>query len=174
MSDPYIGEIRAFCFSFAPVNWAYCDGQLVSIQQNPSLFALLGTYFGGDGSTTFGLPNLQGRVAIHAGYASGLLPRIFGCSYGTATVALTAEQAPAHSHTLQADVAPVERSMSPIDRYISTDGETNLFKSAPGSMSETMNSVMVDPVGGTPHENRQPYQVTNYCIALDGYFPPRS
>lgn len=174
MSDPYIGEIRAFCFSFAPVNWAYCDGQQVNIEQNPSLFALLGTYYGGDGSTNFALPNLQGRTAMHAGYGPGLTPRLLGGMYGVETVALTTDQIPAHTHTLQADVAPTNVSANPADRFVSTDGATNLYKDAPGAMSETMNSNMVDPTGGYPHENRQPYLVTSYCISLDGQFPPRS
>jgi microcystin-dependent protein len=174
MSDPYIGEIRAFCFSFAPVNWAYCDGQSVDINQNPSLYCLLGTYYGGDGVNTFKLPNLQGRVAIHAGYGVGLTPRLLGGAIGVASVTLNEAQIPAHTHVLQADVAPNDVSANPADGFIATDGQTNLFKSAPGSMSETMNTNMVDSTGGHPHENRQPFLVTSYCIALDGNFPPRS
>ncbi len=174
MSDPYIGEIRAFCFSFAPVDWAYCDGQLMDINQHSTLYCLLGTYYGGDGQNNFALPNLQGRVAIHAGYGIGLTPRWLGGSCGIETVTLHESQIPAHTHALQADVAPTDVSANPAGRFISTDGATNLFKDAPGSMSETMNTNMVDPTGGYAHENRQPYLVTSYCIALDGVFPPRS
>ena len=166
--------IRIFPFNFAPRGWALCDGQLMSISQNTALFSLLGTTYGGDGRTTFGLPNLQGRAAMHPGQGPGLTSHDLGEAAGSETVTLTGAQMAVHPHTLQSQVAPGD---SPVPTgavparavgatpYASPAGAP-LGPMAPGSWGSAG--------GDQPHNNMQPYLTLNFCIALQGIFPPRS
>lgn len=174
MSEPFIGEIRIFPYNFAPRNWAFCDGQLLSIAQNTALFALLGTTYGGDGRTTFGLPNLQGRAAVHAGRGPGLSDRRLGATGGSPTVQLTQQQLPSHQHTAQCS-SQVGDAANPQNKVIAA-----MPRGRPGAYSTTAPDVAMNPQalalsgGGQSHNNLPPYLVLNFCIALFGLFPPRN
>lgn len=173
MSDQYLGEIRAFGFGFAPRGWAFCNGQLLDIGQNAALFSLLGTRFGGNGRTDFAVPNLQACVPMHAGSGPGLTPRRLAQFGGQEIVTLTDSQNPSHTHGVNCDNDQSDELNVPSGRFISTNMSNKLYKQNP--QTETfMNSGFVTPTGGNPHENRQPFLVTNYFIALEGIFPPRS
>jgi microcystin-dependent protein len=167
MSEPFLAELRLMSFVFAPKGWAQCNGQLLPINQNQPLFALLGTAFGGDGRTTFALPDLRGRVPIHF-HGSHTL----GEKGGSETVALTQQEMPAHTHAVNS---------SQTDGNVNTPGGNVLarsvigppYRSPPASLG--MNAANVSSVGGSQaHENRQPYLVLNYCIALQGIFPSQN
>jgi microcystin-dependent protein len=163
VSTPYIGEIKLVSFNFAPAGWADCNGQLLPILQNAQLFSLFGTTYGGDGVTTFALPNLQGRVPIHLGAGHGL-----GEAGGTETVTLTASQMPTHSHTLNA--ATTEQTTNVPTSALLTEG---------GNYSTSSATVLMDAAaigtagGGQAHPNMQPYLTVRYIIALTGTYPPR-
>lgn len=167
MPEPYLGEIRRFGFDFAPAGWAKCDGQLLQINDYQALFSLLGTNYGGDGETTFGLPDLRGRVATHWTSGSPL-----GRKGGEATHVLTAAEMPPHDHVLRASSAPGTETTAAGNRLASSVGAnayavaTNPVTMAPGALANAG--------GGQSHENRQPYLVINFCIALTGVFPPVS
>lgn len=170
MTDPYLGEIRNFGFNFAPRGWAQCNGQVLPIAQNTALFSLLGTMYGGDGRTTFALPDLQGRTAIGAGQGQGRSPRVQGEAGGTESVTLTAPQVAPHTHPVSASTSATAKS--PAD---AVPGFTAAGSSYGTTGDVTMSASMVGPnAGGQPHDNMQPYLVTNWCIALEGIFPPRS
>lgn len=169
MSDPFLGEIRIFGFNFAPRGWAFCNGQLLSISQNAALFSLLGTTYGGDGQTTFALPNLQSRVPIHFGQGPGLSNYTLGESAGTETVTLTQNQIAAHSHLVNASNGDPSTTR-PANGLPSGGGAY-----AASSDGSTMSPGMVANAGGSqPHTNIQPYLVLNFCIALQGIFPSRN
>ena len=172
MPDPFIGEIRIFGFNFAPTGWAMCDGQLLPIAQYTALFSLLGTYFGGNGTSNFGLPDLRARVPISMGQGAGLSNYVLGQLGGAEAVALLAGQLPAHSHSVNAsDGAPVlTRPAGAVPARASAD----IYASAPDGTT-VMNAGMIASAGGNqPHPNMQPYLTLNFCIALQGVFPPRS
>ncbi len=174
--DPYIGQIEAFAFNFAPKGWAQCNGQLLSIAQNSALFSLLGTVYGGDGRTTFGLPDLRGRVAINQGHGPGLSTYVMGEMAGSESVTLTSAQMPAHNHvsTLRGNSDDAS-SGEPGNKTLGVAG-ANVYNSGAPDNGETLNtgSIQVAPAGGNqPHNNMQPYLAINYCIALVGIFPPR-
>ncbi len=173
--EPYIGQIMAFAFNFAPQGWAQCNGQLLQIQQYSPLFALIGTTYGGDGRTTFALPDLRGRTMLGMGQGLGLSNYIWGQSGGVENVTLTANQIPEHVHKMMgsADGQTVSevagsslgsgaRGVTPANIY--TSGATNQVEMASST----------SPVGGSQsHSNLQPYICINYCIALEGIFPSR-
>ena len=168
MSDPFIGQIALFPYNFAPRGWAFCNGQLLSIAQNTALFSLLGTTFGGNGQTTFALPDLRGRAAMSSGQAPGLAPYVLGEQGGTETVTLSTAQVPAHTHTVMASQNDATAS-SPTNTVPAGGGAYGT------ALNTSMNPNMVQPVGGSqPHENRPPYLVLNYCIALEGIYPSRN
>ena len=174
MADPFVGEIRMTGFNFAPVGWALCNGQLLSIAQNSALFALLGTQFGGNGQTTFGLPDLQGRVPMHQGSGSGLTPRTMGEKAGTESVQLTAAQMPAHSHVTSVPAtAAVATAASPAGSVPAkaADGENNYAATSDGS---SIACSAASAGSSQAHPNIQPYQVVNFIIATQGIFPSRS
>jgi microcystin-dependent protein len=172
MSDPFIGEIRMAGFNFAPVGWALCQGQLLSIAQNSALFALLGTQFGGNGQTTFGLPDLRGRLPIHYGQGPGLSPRSMGELFGEEQVILLPAQMPGHSHGLVA-ATDGERRDSPAGNLLAS-GEADLYSRA-GADPVAMAGTAIGAAGGSqPHGNLQPYLCLNFIIALEGIFPPRN
>jgi microcystin-dependent protein len=181
MSEPFLGEIRAFGFNFAPVGWLQCNGQTLAISQYAALFSLLGTTYGGNGQTTFQLPNLQGRVAISQGNGAGLSPYVIGEAAGTENVSLLTTQMPSHSHPVNACTTTSGNAAQPAGAYPATDqitGETkggtvNTYSTA--APNATMNPNMIGLQGGSqPHSNLQPFLVVNYCIAMAGIFPSRS
>jgi len=172
VSEPFLGEIRMFGFNFAPTGWAMCNGQLLPISQNTALFSLLGTQFGGNGTSTFALPNLQSRVPIHQGQGSGLSSYVIGQSGGFENVTLLATQLPAHSHSVNASsaTAAAGRPAGAVPAHPSAD----IYASAPDGAT-VMNAGMIANTGGNqPHGNIQPYLTLNFCIALQGIFPSRN
>ena len=173
MADPFVAEIRIVPFNFAPKGWAFCDGQILPISQNTALFSLLGTTYGGDGKSTFALPNLQGCAAMHAGQGQGLSLRDLGQIGGTETVTLLQSEMPVHTHSMLATSSPSTTTLP--------DATTALGRSVGGSLYgasaqlTTMAPQTLPPTGGSlPHNNLQPYLTMNYVIALQGVFPPRS
>ncbi|MGY2894899.1 phage tail protein [Deinococcus sp. UYEF24] len=174
MSDAFVGEIRVFGFNFAPKGWAQCNGQLLSISQNTALFSLLGTYYGGDGRSTFGLPNLQGSAALHVGSSAGpgLSQYSLGQTGGSQTVTLLQNQMPVHPHALQAVTDPAE-SGNPAGSVLARSVGGPVYASGTANVQLAQNTVL--PQGsGQPHNNLPPYLVANFCIATQGVYPPRS
>lgn len=171
-AEPFIGEVQMVGFNFAHRGFAFCDGQLQQIAQNPALFSILGTTYGGDGRTTFGLPNLQGRVAMHPGNGPGLTPRRLGELGGTATVSLAASQWPVHSHgVIGSDGAGDDPD--PSNRLLAKDGFERQYSTTAPNVN--MNSQMLENTGGSEaHNNVQPYLGIYHVIALTGTFPSRS
>lgn len=174
MSDPFVAEIRIFPFNFAPRGWAWCDGQLLPLSQNTALFSLLGTTYGGNGMSTFALPNLQGSAAMHPGQGPGLSLHDLGEVGGSETVTLIESEMPAHGHAKApmnegaiANVAAGQFAARPFGRG------SNLYASATAPLV-AMSPNMLAPSGGDqPHNNMQPYLTFYFCIALQGVFPPR-
>jgi microcystin-dependent protein len=166
VSDPFLAEIRIVSFTFAPQGWALCNGQVLSINQNQALFSLLGTQYGGDGRTTFALPNLQTRVPIHVGSDFTL-----GQSGGESAHALTTVEMPGHTHGVKV-AAGVGTVINPSDEYWAGIKNANLYST--GSPSTTMGPTIGLSGQGQPHENTPPVLVLNYIIALVGIFPPRN
>jgi microcystin-dependent protein len=170
MSTPFLTEIRVFSFNFAPKGWALCNGQLLPINQNQAIFSLLGTTYGGDGRVNFGLPNLQGRTAMHQGSGHTL-----GERGGEEAHTVIMSEMPAHIHPAQSDAKPGDNNTAnPNNAYPANTGGTKLY--SPGSSNMVaMFPQMVSNMGGSqPHENRQPFLALNFCIALQGIFPTRS
>jgi len=172
MSDPFLAEIRILPYTFPPKGWARCDGRLLPIAQNTALFSLLGTNYGGDGRSTFALPNLDGRMAIGQGAGPGLTPRELGESGGEPAVALSAAEMPGHTHPAAAS-ANDGGDRSPAGNLFANDaGGVNSY--AAGAGLTALAPAAVGPVGGSaPHNNLQPYLVVGFCIALQGIYPPR-
>jgi microcystin-dependent protein len=173
MTDPFIGEIRMFPLNFAIRGWALCNGQILPLSQNTALFSILGTTYGGDGKTTFALPDLRGRAPMHAGSGAGLTSRNLGESAGEASVALSLSQIPSHTHAETAESAPASTS--------SPSGNVSLASANAAGARTNVYGPEGDlaPMGGSaggdqPHDNRQPYLGLNFQIALQGIFPPRS
>lgn len=171
MADPFVAEIRIFPFNFPPKGWAFCNGQILPISQNTALYALLGTTYGGDGKSTFALPNLQGSAAMHEGQGQGLSRRDLGQIGGAQSVTLLQSEMPVHTHNLTASEADgVERT--PAGQQFATGIGTSMYQ-APGAVVQMAPQALA-PVGGSlPHNNMQPYLTLNYNIALQGVFPPR-
>lgn len=171
MSDPFIGEIRMFGGSFAPAGWSLCDGQLVAITQNEALFSLLGTIYGGDGRTTFGLPDLRGRTPVHHGSGPGLTPRNIGSKSGQETVTLAANDLPSHNH---GGITAVNDSANAASPAGNTLANSTAPVYVPGG-AQAMDSNAVVPAGGSQsHPNMMPFQAINFIIALFGVFPSRT
>lgn len=170
MAEPFLGQICPFGFNFPPRGWAQCGGQIMSIAQNTALFSLLGTMYGGNGQTTFGLPDLRGRVAISDGQGSGLSSYAVGEQGGAEIISLSQQQLPSHSHTLQAGRG-ADSAFPP--GMLLANAPNNIY--GPPPPAGTMDGGAIGVTGGgQPHENRQPYLVINWCIALEGIFPPRN
>ncbi|MBU0595155.1 tail fiber protein [Candidatus Bipolaricaulota bacterium] len=175
MAEPFIGEIRMVGFQYAPEGWANADGQLMQIQENPTLYSLYGTLYGGDGRTTFGLPDLRGRVPIHCGHGTGLLDYHMGDAGGHATVVLQANQAPVHTHPATVNAkAGGATQVSPEGNFWAEEGRTNLYSAEKDVvMNEGAVQVQQNTGGGQPHENMPPYLTIRFCVALTGIYPPR-
>lgn len=171
-AEPFIGEICMYGFNFAPRGWATCDGQLISIAQNTALFSLLGTTFGGNGQTTFGLPDLRGRVAIHQGTGPGLSSKTMGEASGVENVTLISAQMPTHTHQLIADANPGSSDLPGSNLIARSPAGIPDFGTGTGAV---MSPSSIGTTGGNqPHPNMQPYLVVNFCIALEGIFPSRN
>jgi microcystin-dependent protein len=170
MADPFIGEIRAFGFNFAPYQWAFCDGALVPIQQNTTLFSILGVNYGGNGTTTFGLPNLMGQAVI------GAQNNLVGEQQGENAVSLTLSEMTAHTHDMVVN-ASQSASAGPGGHLVSKLASGNLYAATTDTSAPTLTTLSpqgISVVGqGTAHENRQPFSVLNFCISLYGVFPQR-
>jgi microcystin-dependent protein len=176
MATPFIAEIRMYGFNFPPRGGAFCSGQIFAIAQNTALFSLLGTTYGGNGTTNFGLPNLQGRTPIGQGNGPGLTPRVLGEVGGSQTVTLLSTEMPVHTHTPQA-VSTAGTSNSPTNALWAASGvgRTPPPYYVAGAVATTMNAAAVSAAGNNqPHENMQPYQTLNFVIALQGVFPARN
>ncbi len=163
MAQPYVGEIRLFAGNFPPAGWMFCDGQLLPISENETLFQLIGTTYGGDGESTFGLPDMRGRIPIHQG--NGFILAETG---GAEEITLTVNQIPTHTHALLADTQPAESSI-PAGRVLAETDE-DVYGDQGGTVA--LHPGSVSPVGGSqPHTNFQPYLCVNYIISLFGIFP---
>ncbi len=174
MSEPFIGEIKMFAGNFAPRNYAFCDGQLLAISQNDALFALLGTTYGGDGRTTFGLPDMRGRLPIHAGSGSGpgLSARPLGSKSGIENATVNANQLPLHTHTYSATTAAGSQS-NPSGQVVANNANVKLFIEDPPGVS--MAATALTAAGGTAsHVNMMPTLCVHFIIALFGVFPSRN
>jgi microcystin-dependent protein len=176
VSDQFVAEIRIFAGNFAPTGWAFCNGQLMPISQNTALFSLLGTNYGGDGKSTFGLPNLQGAAPVHQGQGPGLTQYLVGESGGTAAVTLLQTEMPAHSHAAEAVSAADGNQVSPVNHVWSKARYGR--QGAPmytTTGAQAMSPGAIGAVGSNlPHNNLMPYLTLNFIIALQGIFPPRS
>ncbi len=169
-SDPFIGQISMFAGNFAPRGWALCDGQLLPISQYSALFSILGTTYGGDGETTFALPDLRGRVPMHAGNGSGLTSRQLGQKFGSETNTLTVNQMPSHSHTVNAVTDDGNQSVPTGNLPAGTKVLDKEYSNA--ASNTTMNANMINANGDNqPVNNIQPVLVINYIIALEGVYP---
>lgn len=173
MSSPFIGEIRLVGFNFPPLGWAQCDGQLLPISQNTALFSLLGTQFGGNGVSTFGLPDLRGRVPIHQGQGPGLSPYVMGQMAGSENTTLLASQMPAHNHLINANTGGGTQA-SPANGFPAVESTGTSLNYA-AAQDTTMAPPAVSIAGGNqPFSNVQPYLCVNFVIALQGIFPSRN
>jgi microcystin-dependent protein len=177
MSDQFVSEIRMFAGNFAPTGWALCNGQLMPISQNTALFSLLGTNFGGNGTSNFGLPNLQGSVPLAFGNGAGLTPRVIGETGGETNVTLNISQMPQHTHPAQASTGGGTDSPANAVWAESKLGKTPLNVYAPSNANtNVLMSPQALPIAGSgfPHNNMPPYQCLTFIIALQGIFPARS
>jgi len=172
MADPFVAEIRIFPFNFAPKGWAFCNGQILPISQNTALFSLLGTTYGGDGKSTFALPNMQGNAPMHPGQGPGLSLHDLGETGGSETVSLLESEIPSHPHVWNA-VNSDGTSQSPVANLMAGGIGGISAYATPGAIVN-LAFEMVGPTGGDqPHNNMQPYLTLSFCIALQGVFPPR-
>ena len=173
--DPFVAEIRIFPFNFAPKGWAFCDGQILPLSQNTALFSLLGTTYGGDGKSNFALPNMQGNAPMHPGQGPGLSLHDLGETSGSDTVTLLESEIPSHSHTVQSFAGTGNR-LTPGGNSISREtGATTYVPSPPAQPPVNMADQTITPAGGDqPHNNMMPYLTLNFCIALQGVYPPRT
>lgn len=171
MADPFVAEIRMFPFNFAPRGWAFCSGQILPLAQNTALFSLLGTTYGGNGQSTFGLPNLQGSAPMFSGQGPGLSLYDLGQVSGSSTVTLLESEIPTHKHTLKGTIDDAEGS-NPSGQSMSK-ATTAVYSASAPAVAMSPNA-LAPTGGGQPHNNMMPYLVVNFCIALQGVYPPRS
>jgi microcystin-dependent protein len=171
MADPFVAEIRIFPFNFAPKGWAWCDGQLLPLSQNTALFSLLGTTYGGDGKSTFALPDIQGRTVMHPGQGPGLSLHDLGETGGSETVTLLESEIPSHAHGVTASQPDgVERT--PAGQLLATGMGISQYQT-PGPLANLASAAIAPAGGDQPHNNLQPYLTFYFNIALQGVFPPR-
>lgn len=170
--DPFVAEIRIFPFNFAPRNWAFCAGQLMPLSQNTALFSILGTYYGGNGFSTFGLPDMQGNVPMHPGQGPGLSLHDLGERSGSQTVTLIQSEIPQHTHQLMASTLN-SQSISPTNNSLGRGNPLRVYTTTGSDAQMSVNTIAAAG-GNLPHNNMMPYLTMNFCIALQGVFPPRS
>jgi len=177
MSDPYTGEIRMFAGNFAPRQWAFCDGQILSIASNNALFSLLGTTYGGDGRVSFGLPEMRGRLPMHHGMGPSLSNRTLGAKVGSENVVLNTNQMPTHAHSYHAST-DIANSPNPGNDVLASQDDGDMpFAAQPAEPAnlQNMNSQTLGMAGGSqPHNNMMPYQAISFIICLFGIYPSRS
>jgi microcystin-dependent protein len=177
MSDQFVAEVRIFAFNFPPTGWAFCDGQLLPISQNTALFALLGTVYGGDGKSTFALPDMQGNAPMHPDQGPGLSDHVLGEESGVESVTLLISEIPAHQHFIGRASAVQGDSITPVNSVWATSaagrGNAALYHEAPATGTVNPLNSLTLTGGGLPHNNMQPYLTLNFCIALQGIFPQR-
>jgi microcystin-dependent protein len=174
VADPFVAEIRIFGFNFAPTGWAQCNGQIMPISQNTALFALLGTTYGGDGKSTFALPDLQGNAALHPGQGQGLALYDLGQMGGSDTVTLLQSEMPFHTHNMVASAQPANQLSPDPTRALASTSQGFGYQSNTSANLTQMNPQMLGITGTSlPHNNRQPSLVMNFCLAMQGVFPPR-
>ena len=178
MADNFLAEIRIFPFNFAPLGWAFCNGQLLSISQNTALFSLVGTQYGGNGTTTFGLPNLQGQAAINQGQGAGLTFYNVGETAGVVNVTLISNQIAAHTHNVNC-YNDVGLNPGPAGNVLASSGADSrgnvLYSAATSGTTVNMNAAQIGTTGGSQaHNNMSPYLALNYCIAMQGIYPARN
>jgi microcystin-dependent protein len=169
-TNPFLGQLMAVAFNYPPKGWAFCNGQLLPINQNQALFSLLGTMYGGNGQTTFALPNLQGRVALGAGSGPGLQNYIQGQSAGQETHTLSISEMPQHQHTVTASAVAGSLPVAAANLL----GNAPMYIASPPDPAAATDNLIAAAGGSQPHENRQPFLVMNWCIALTGIFPSRN
>jgi microcystin-dependent protein len=175
MSDPFVAEIRVVGFNFAPTGWAQCDGQLLPISQNTALFSLLGTFYGGDGKSTFALPDIQGQVVIHPGQGPGLSEYFIGQQGGSETTTLLQSEMPLHAHGAQGSIDDGQFQAPAPDRALAVSSPGFAYQSNTTQNLTQMNPQALGIAGSSlPHNNLQPYLVLNFIIAMQGVFPPRT
>lgn len=170
--DPFVAEIRIFPFNFAPKGWAFCDGQILPLSQNTALFSLLGTTYGGDGKSNFALPNMQGNAPMHPGQGPGLSLHDLGETGGSDTVSLLESEIPSHSHAFivsQSDAT----DQSPVNELLAAGVGIGQY-GTPGAITQLSSNALAPAGGDQPHNNMQPYLTLNFCIALQGVYPPRT
>ena len=174
MSEPFLAEVRIVGFNFAPRGWAFCDGQILPINQNQSLYSLLGTTYGGDGRTSFALPDLRGRAPIHVGSSNGTSHQL-GSRGGDETISLSVAEIPNHDHAFSA-LNESATSTSPTGAYPAQTptGVGAIYSAAGDTLDQNFRSAAIASVGGQAHQNMQPYLAVNFCIALRGTFPSRN
>jgi len=174
MSDQFVAEIRIFPFNFPPTGWAFCDGQLMPISQNTALFSLLGTVYGGDGKSTFALPDLQGSSPMQPGQGQGLSLRDLGEQSGVETITLLPSEMPVHTHTVNTMSDPGTLQVPGPDRILARSANATAYQTNTSANLVTMApQTLALAGGGLPHNNLQPYLTLNFCIALQGIFPQR-
>lgn len=172
MSEPFVGEIRMFAGNFAPRGWAFCDGQLLAVSQNDALFSLFGTIYGGDGRTTFGLPDLRGRIPIHAGHGPGLSERRLGSKAGAEKVTLTVNQLPSHTHAMQASRDPAT-TPNPQGEVLSETITDRVYRSDIPPDTNMAASSITNVGGSRSHTNLMPFLCIHFIVALVGIYPSR-
>lgn len=173
MSEPFVGEIRMFAGNFAPRAWAFCDGQLLAVSQNDALFSLLGTIYGGDGRTTFGLPDMRGRIPVHAGTGPGLSPYRIGQKAGTENITLTVSQIPPHNHTWNC-TETIGTLAPPSGNGYAQTPTSSVFNAAASPDSKFSGSMIQNKGGSGSHTNMMPFLCVNFIIALYGIYPSRN
>lgn len=172
--DPFVAEIRIYPFNFAPKGWAFCDGQLLPLSQNTALFSLVGTTFGGNGKSNFGLPDMQGNAPMFWGQGAGLSLHDDGEVGGSSTVALLESEIPSHSHALMASAVTGDTNAPSASVALARSHSANAYQTTTNANLVNLSSQAISPTGGDqPHNNMMPYLTLNFCIALQGVFPPR-
>jgi microcystin-dependent protein len=174
MANPFVAEIRIFPFNFAPKGWAFCDGQLMSISQNTALFSLLGTTYGGDGKSNFALPDMQGNAPMHPGQGPGLSLHDLGEMSGSDTVTLLDSEMPAHNHFVQAFPNPGNVNTGDPTLSLARSKGGSAYQPPPGTNVQMAFQAITPSGGDQPHNNMMPYLTLNFCIALQGVYPPRT
>ena len=173
--DPFVAEIRIFPFNFAPTGWAFCDGQILPLSQNTALFSLLGTTYGGDGKSNFALPDLQGNAPMHPGQGPGLSLHDLGETAGSDTVTLLESEIPSHAHTVTSAINPALLAVPSPNVSLARSRTVNAYQSNATQNLVSLSPQALAPAGGDqPHNNLMPYLTLNFCIALQGVYPPRT